>query len=355
MVDKKDSADTHDNAKEDSLSDVLNKDEINSLLQSNVDPSEQLSGVECLIDTGKVSHERLPMLDTVFERMVNSLTTPLRNFVSNVVELHIENTTSVKLGDYLELISVPEMLAVFKEKSWNTSFLLHMDKEIVFILLDTLLGGNKDNNLDYSDKEKKFTSIERNLVKNFAEIIINELGNSFRIIQDVNFVFERMETNPKFASVVRPVDSAILVNIDITIAEKKGTIQFCIPYASIEPVREKLVQSFMGNKYGQDNIWGNHIENELLNAKLDMSAILGKANLKLKDILQWKKGSTVRLDSKVESDVNICTLGKPVITGKMGQNKGQIAVFLEKNLLVDAETKENTTEIIEEPELKETS
>src|SRR5277367_4396154 len=85
---------------------VLNQDEIDSLLGFDVN-SEQMqdkSGVRAIINSALVSYERLPMLEIVFDRLVRLMTTSLRNFTSDNVEVSLDSITSIRFGDYLNSI-----------------------------------------------------------------------------------------------------------------------------------------------------------------------------------------------------------------------------------------------------------
>src|SRR3954465_7838583 len=82
---------------------VLNQDEIDSLLgfDVNSDQMQDKSGVRAIINSALVSYERLPMLEIVFDRLVRLMTTSLRNFTSDNVEVSLDSITSIRFGDYL--------------------------------------------------------------------------------------------------------------------------------------------------------------------------------------------------------------------------------------------------------------
>src|SRR5262245_60430796 len=100
---------------------VLSQEEIDSLLGfSLADVSlNDNSGIRAIIDSAMVSYERLPMLEIVFDRWVRLLTTSLRNFTSDNVEVSLDRITSVRFGDYLNSIPLPAILAVFKAEEWD--------------------------------------------------------------------------------------------------------------------------------------------------------------------------------------------------------------------------------------------
>jgi hypothetical protein len=95
---------------------ILNQEEIDSLLGFNLADItlNENSGIRAIIDSAMVSYERLPMLEIVFDRLVRLMTTSLRNFTSDNVEVSLDRITSVRFGDYLNSIPLPAILTVFK-------------------------------------------------------------------------------------------------------------------------------------------------------------------------------------------------------------------------------------------------
>src|SRR3954465_7559123 len=100
---------------------VLSQEEIDNLLGFTVGDVtlDDHSGIRAIIDSAMVSYERLPMLEIVFDRLVRLLTTSLRNFTSDNVEVSLDRITSVRFGDYMNSIPLPAVLTVFKAEEWE--------------------------------------------------------------------------------------------------------------------------------------------------------------------------------------------------------------------------------------------
>ena len=124
---------------------ILNQDEIDSLLGfSLADVSlNDNSGIRAIINSAMVSYERLPMLEIVFDRLVRLMTTSLRNFTSDNVEVSLDRITSVRFGDYLNSIPLPAILAVFKAEEWDNFGLFTVNSSLIYSIIDVLLGGRR--------------------------------------------------------------------------------------------------------------------------------------------------------------------------------------------------------------------
>ena len=200
---------------------VLNQDEIDSLLGlSDVGESGDGTGLHTILNSGLVSSERLPMLEVVFDRLVRMLSTSLRNFTSDNVEVSLDSIDSLRFGDYLNALPLPAMLGVFKAEEWDNFGLLTVDSSLIYSIVDVLLGGRRGTST-MRVEGRPFTTIERNLVERMVHVILADLSSAFGPLSPVTFRFERLETNPKFATISRPSNAAILakLRIDMEIGE----------------------------------------------------------------------------------------------------------------------------------------
>ncbi len=124
---------------------ILNQDEIDSLLgfDASVEEDADKAGIRAIINSALVSYERLPMLEVVFDRLVRLMTTSLRNFTSDNVEVSLDNITSIRFGDYLNSIPLPAILSVFRAVEWDNYGLLTVDSSLIYSIVDVLLGGRR--------------------------------------------------------------------------------------------------------------------------------------------------------------------------------------------------------------------
>ena len=243
---------------------VLNQDEIDSLLGFDEDISDVLdkSGIQAIINSSLVSHDRLPMLEVVFDSLVRMLSTSLRNFTSDNVEVSLDNITNIRFGDYLNSIPLPAMLGVFNAEEWDNYGLLTVDSSLIYSMVEVLFGGRQGAAAPQIEG-RSFTTIERNLIERLVHVVLADLSAAFDPLSPVTFRFERLETNPKFAAISRTSNAAIVAKLRIDMEDRGGRLELLIPYATLEPVRELLLQMFMGEKFGRDSIWESHLAEEL--------------------------------------------------------------------------------------------
>jgi flagellar motor switch protein FliM len=312
---------------------LLSQEEIDSLLGFSATEVAQgeKSGIRAIIDSAMVSYERLPMLEIVFDRLIRLMTTTLRNFTSDNVEVSLDRITSVRFGDYLNSIPLPSMLAVFKAEEWDNYGLCTLDSNLIYSIIDVLLGGRRGHSSVYVEG-RPYTTIETNIIKRMIDLVLGDASLAFKPLSPVNFVVERLETNPRFAAISRQANASFLVRLRIDMEDRGGNIEILLPYATIEPIRDVLLQMFAGEKFGRDAIWESHLATEMGQAEIAVEAVLYEANLPFRQVMSLEVGDTLPLEIKPDALVSVRCGDVTLTEGKIGRVGDRVAVRIARPL-----------------------
>lgn len=308
---------------------VLNQNEIDSLLgfesvQTNTSAAD---GIHAILDKSRVAYEKLPMMEVVFDRLVRQLSTSLRVFTSDSVDVSIDSMTSLRFDDYLNSIPLPALLVVFRAVEWENFGMIMVDSALIYSMVDILLGGRKTPKTTRVEG-RPYTTIEQDLIKRMVDVVLLDMSTAFEPLSPATFQFERQETNPRFATITRPSNSALLVKLRVDIEERGGLIEILLPHTTLEPIRDILLQMFMGEKFGQDTVWEKHLGKELRQTDLPVSAVLNEKQIVLGDVVRFKVGSTLMLDCKPDDDIVLKSGGVELTTGRLGRIGDKMAVSL---------------------------
>ncbi len=309
---------------------ILNQNEIDSLLgfDSSGDDADR-TGIMELINSALVNYERLPMLDIVFDRLVRLMSTSLRNLTSDNVEVSLDHISSVRFGDYLNSIPLPAMLGIFKAEEWDDHGLMVVDSALIYAIVDVLLGGRRGTSA-MRVEGRPYTTIETKLIERMVHVVLNDLSSAFDPLSPVSFRMERIETNPRFATITQANNAGVLVRLRIDMGDRSGRIEIMIPYATLEPIRELLLQMFMGEKFGRDTIWETHLKRELYQTDIQLSAILGETTIDLQKLVDMEPGSVIILNTHPNDLIEMRVGDHPMFMAKVGQKQGKIACSIEE-------------------------
>ena len=232
---------------------------------------------------------------------------------------------SIRFGDYLNSIPLPAMLVVFRAVEWDNYGLVTVDSSLIYSIVDVLLGGRRGT-AAMRIGGRPYTTIERTLVERMITVVLADMSAAFEPLSPVNFSFDRLETNPRFATVARPANAAILIKLRVDMEDRGGRGEILLPYATLEPIRELLLQMFMGEKFGRDSIWESHLATELWSTTVALEAVLDEQVMSLGEVMNMSVGDTIMLNCTQESEVRLRCGGVSLANGHMGRIGSRIAI-----------------------------
>jgi len=179
---------------------------------------------------------------------------------------------------------------------------------------------------------RPYTTIERTLVERLIQVVLADLAASFDPLCPVTFRFERLEVNPRFATISRLSNAAVLARLRIDMEDRGGQLEMLLPYATLEPVRELLLQQFMGEKFGRDSIWETHLAEELWNTEIELDVVLDEQMMRLSDVMALEAGSRIVLNTTLGAPVLLRCGAVVLFEGRVGRRKSRVAVRIEREI-----------------------
>lgn len=310
---------------------VLSQEEIDALLgygDTRSDGASQKNGVQAILNSNMVFYERLPMLEVVFDRLIRQMATSLRNYTQDNVEVSLEAIESMRFGEYMDSLTLPTLINVFKAEEWDNYGLMSLDSSLIYSLVDVLLGGRRGT-AAMRIEGRPYTTIELNIIREIIQLILNDLSLAFDPVTSVGFTFDRLETNPRFAQITRLSNAVIVAHLRIDMESRGGRIDLMLPYTTLEPVRELLLQMFMGERFGRDTVWENHLMSRLWDTDVEVKAILKETKALLSDVSKWEKGSFFPLDITPKDNVTVYCGDVPLFEGNMGRKDQHVVIRVE--------------------------
>lgn len=304
---------------------TLSQDEIDNLLGFDEDASAPKTGIEAILENSQENYERLPMLEVVLDRFSRSLSTTLRNFTGENADVNIESITSSRFEDYLNSVPLPALIIIFQAVEWENFGLITIDSSLTYTMVDILLGGGRTYR-PIRIEGRPFTTIEQDIIKNLSKLILSDLSAAFNPLTPATLRMDRIETNPRFATIARPASPVTFVSLRVDIDERSGKAEILFPYSTLEPVKDLLQQMFDGESFGSDASWENYLSSEIKNTNVVIQVSLSPKTFTLKEISELKVGQTLVTDNKPNDDIRVVCQGIQVMSGKIGSSDNHVAV-----------------------------
>jgi flagellar motor switch protein FliM len=290
-------------------------------------PQQPKSGLKAVIESNVISYDRLPMLEVVCERMVRTFATSMRNLTSDAIDVTLEEITSSRFGEFMNHVPLPAMFGVFHVQEWENYGVLTVDSGLIYAVVDALLGGRRGN-ATMRVEGRAFTTIETKLVWKMVHLALEELSRSFEAVEPVTMELERIETSPRFAAIAGPSNITAVATFRVDMEGRGGKFSILLPYATLEPVRSKLLQRFMGEKMGRDRMWETHMAQELTKTEVTVDVVLGDKLMPLRDVSRMQVGQTIAFGSDPHDALQIQCGGVPLGRAHIGQRSQNVAICM---------------------------
>lgn len=283
-------------------------------------------GLRAVLESEIINHERLPMLEVVCERMVRALSTSMRNLTSDSIDISLDDVTTARFGDFMDRVTLPAMIAVVRVEQWENYGIITVDSGLIYAIVDALLGGKRGSQIMIDGRD--FTTIETALVARVLNLAILEFCVAIAPIAPVSMKLERIETNPRFAAIARPSNIGAVCTFRIDIDGRGGRFSMMFPQATIEPVRDKLAQRFMGETAGRENIWPEHMRQQMLATQVELCVLLGEIGLTLEQVQALEIGQNLSFHTEPAELMDVQCGGLKLARVRAGQRRGNLAVSL---------------------------
>jgi len=290
-------------------------------------PAPQKSGLRAIIEADVINHERLPMLEVVGDRVIRTFATNMRNLTSDAIDVSLDATTSVRFGEFMNRVPLPAMFGVFRVDEWDNYGIIVIDSALIYSVVDALLGGRGNGGPGRIDG-RGFTTIETSLVSRMMELALSDLAAAFEPIAPITIKLERIETSPRFAAIASPSNVTSVSTFRVDMEGRGGKFSFLLPYATLEPVRNKLLQRFMGEKMGRDAMWEAHMRDEIRKTEITLNAVLAERMFPLCEVRSLKVGQTLPLNKHPDEPFELESSGITLGRACLGQRNQNVAVRL---------------------------
>ncbi len=310
------------------MADILSQEEIDALLDVVDDEGDDvLEGAEdslisqrqvTLYDfkrPNRVSKEQLRAFRGIHDKMARSLASQISSIMRSIVEIQLHSVDQMTYGEFLMSLPNPTSFNVFSMKPLEGSGVIEINPSIAFPMLDRLLGGKGEP----FDASREFSDIELSLFETILRVMMATLKEAWGPVMDIFPNVESKESSPNVVQIVAQNEIVVMVVMEIIIGQSSGMMNICYPVIALEPVLPKLAsRDLMLNETSTKKSRNTELHVLLGGAKVGIEAMLGDAELSLRDVLDLQNGDIVRLNNAADDIVTLCVDGKDRFRGKIG-------------------------------------
>ncbi len=315
----------------------LSQEEVDALLEGVTGESQK--DVEEQVDAGEIrnydisSQERIvrgrmPTMEIVNERFARNFRVGLFNFIRRSPEISVGTVTVQRYSAFLRELAVPTNFNIMAVRPLRGSGLVVCEPSLIFGVIDTLFGGAGKYHTRIEGRE--FSATEQRVIKRLLDVITAEYKKAWHGIYPLELDYQRSEMQPQFATIATPSEIVVSTAFQLEIGDITGVIHVCVPYSTLEPIRDVLYSSVQGDSVEIDRRWVNTLSREIQSAEVTLVAELAQADATVEQLLAMKKGDFIELERQPRITATIG--GVPIFECQYGTHNAKYAIRIEECL-----------------------
>jgi flagellar motor switch protein FliM len=295
---------------------------------------------EKLKEIAKLSLDRLPVLNTVFENMAASCVERFRDYCSPVFSAFENQLVSGDSWDLLEA-DADSVAVIFYCREWDARILVGIERRLLFATIEAMFGGD-GGELPF-DGTRAFTNLEMRIGRIVCEFAARAFADAFAPVSEITLTFERAESALEFTTLGQNSMMMVQAKILFQVLDQGGVMFVLIPQSAMNPIRQKLERERRALPPSQDPRWTNALNSRVSRAEITVSAMIEGRSMQLDEILRLDIGKTIELSGTDQSIFVECE-GDRLFRGRLGQSRGFFTITIEEPVSDDlfSETVEGT-------------
>ena len=316
---------------------VLSQDEVDALLQGITGESQKPEKEEVpagglreynLAGQERIVRGRMPTMEIINERFARNFRLGLFNLVRKSPEIAINGIKVQKYSDFLREIVLPTNFNIMSVRPLRGAGLIVCEPTLVFAVIDSLFGGSGKYPARIEGRD--FSPTEQRVIQRLIEVVTAEYKKAWTGIYPLELEYQRSEMLAQFANIASPSEVVVASSFTLEFGDTSGTVYICIPYATLEPIRDVLYSSSQGDSNESDRRWVNLLKEQIQPAEVEVVVTLAQAASTVAELLALEPGDFFELDLRpiIQAQVS----GVPLFDCHYGTSNGKYALKVNRML-----------------------
>lgn len=276
----------------------------------------------------RIVRGRMPTMEIVNERFARNLRVGLFNLIRRSPEISIGPVNVQRYSAFLRELVVPTNFNIMAVRPLRGNGMIVCEPTLVFGVIDTLYGGI--GKFQTRIEGRDFSATEQRIINRLVSVITDEYAKAWKGIYPIELEYQRSEMQPQFANIATPSEIVISSSFQLEIAEITGSIYFCVPYSTLEPIRDVLYSSTQGDSIEVDRRWVNVLQREIQATEITLVAELARADATVEQLIGMKAGDFIELEKPALITATVDNV--PLFECQYGTHNSKYAVRIDKCL-----------------------
>jgi len=325
------------------MADVLSQSEVESLLaalDSGVQPTQMAaptaSGNQVTSQhfnrPQRVSREQLRAIRALHDGFSREFGAGLSGLLRTICEVKLARVDQLTYAEFVSSLPRPTCFSLIESKGLEGHILLDLNPQIVFPIVDRLLGGGRS--ASGCTPQRPLTEIELRLASRVIDLALRALENAWQNVCDLQLSVVQIESHAQRVQIMPPDEVVVLVSFEVGMAEERGMLNLCIPFNTIAATTCQMTSerhlAHQRMSIDERRQWNS--ESGDSRETVNLSVRLASTTLTTADLLNLEVGDVILTDHESAAGAEVRIDDRPVFRGFPGVYKGQKAIRIGQEL-----------------------
>ena len=323
------------------MKDLLSNEEIDTLLQmfraegaqgaaedhvvlgldADHEPQSPVVSKVDLLKPNRLSRDQIKNLERLFEGTGRALAATISDKLRFEVPCDCVAVEQMRFSSWLQLLNGPSAIYVVRMPPFEQVCMFTATSGLLYAAVDRILGGSGKTN----KVPNELSAAEYTVADAFVGPCLDRVCDTFADWGKFSWTIENRFANPSLAQILPLQEVLLSVHFQTSGEFLLGDLRLVIPYAALEP-HLKMLDLGPGARFRQaPGALRKQIEKTVAPVELDMSVVLGEAQLSMRQLLALKPGDVVQLDRRIGEPLVAPVQGRPKFFGQIGLMGNRLA------------------------------
>ena len=270
----------------------------------------------------RIVRGRMPTMEVINERFARNLRVGLFNFIRRSPEISVGPVQVQKYSMFLRELVVPTNFNIMAVRPLRGSGMIVCEPTLLFGVIDSLFGGSGKYHTRIEGRD--FSPTEQRVINRMVEVVSEEYKKAWKGVYPLELSYQRSEMQPQFANIATPSEIVVSTSFTLEIGDITGSLHLCIPYSTLEPIRDMLYSSLQGDSIEVDRRWVKLLSGEIQAAEVSLVAELARAEATVEQLLALKVGDFIELERSHVIQAKVDHV--PILDCEYGTHNGKYAL-----------------------------
>jgi flagellar motor switch protein FliM len=244
---------------------------------------------------GRLSNENARTLTALHEKFSLSVTTSLELYLGVSLRLKLAALEQVAASEYPGRTSSNSYLVPCSLNVMETNIMLEMDADLIFPMIDLLLGGAGTA----SEEARELTEIDEEILQSVTVLIVKELERSWRSL-NLMLTPSRCIKPAAIPQVFQANEKLVLLIFEMTLGDTNGCISIVLPTSFVGFLLRHLQVAQSKKTSSLRPLRSPSLRERILGCDINVAADITQMRVLVKDLVGLKPGTILKMKAPIK-------------------------------------------------------